>query len=73
MALEQDLERAHIEEQMKFFDLSKIEYVPIGVTKAHETYAQKSYVASTKRGAKKAHQSRDRERSKHYKEPVRVN
>jgi len=71
MCIEQDRERAHIEEQMKHFK-GVIEIIPTGMIAMDKTFAQKSYIESTKKGAKKAHQTRDKERSKHYPVPVRV-
>lgn len=57
MALEQMLERAHIEEQMKHFK-GKIIYLPPGASGRTDSQEYKSYRASTQRGARKAHEAR---------------
>lgn len=54
MGIEQDKEREHINEQLKVFDHRKIQIIAPGVSNYHNSSEHKSYITSTKRGAKAA-------------------
>ncbi len=54
MGIEQDKEREHIKEQMKYFCASHIQVIPNGVSGEDTALSRLTYIASTKRGAKMA-------------------
>lgn len=58
MGMVQDLERAHIEAEMKRFKECNIQQIPAGKSNYHNSREHKNYIASTKRGAKIARQLR---------------